>query len=56
VVRLGLPTTRGQSWALTLAATMTVSAIGYILIEKNRPNPQQESAPAGTIQHEGVPS
>jgi drug/metabolite transporter (DMT)-like permease len=55
VVRLGLPTTRGQSWAVTLAATMAVSAIGYILIEKNRPNPEPGSALAGAIQHEGVP-
>ena len=56
VVRLGLPTTRGQAWAVTFAATMAVSAIGYILIEKNRPNPEQGSTPAGAIQHEGAPS
>ena len=56
VVRLGLPATHGQAWVVTLAATMAVSAIGYILIERNRPNPEQGSAPAGAIQHEGVPS
>ena len=56
VERLGPPTTHGQAWALTLAATMAVSAIGYILIEKNRPTPEQGSTPAGAIQHNGVPS
>ena len=55
VVRLGLPTTHGQAWVVTLAATRAVSAIGYVLIERNRPNPQQGSTPAGAIQHEGAP-
>src|SRR5664279_2622517 len=56
VVRLGLSTTPGQAWAMTFAATMTVSAIGYILIARNRPSPEQGSASASTIQHQGVPS
>jgi hypothetical protein len=55
VLRLNPPTTPGQTWAVTLAATMAVSAIGYILIARNRPNPEQGSAPASTIQHHGVP-
>jgi hypothetical protein len=56
VERLSPPTTGGQAWAVVFAATMAVSAIGYILIAKNRPNPEQGSAPATTIQHDGVPS
>jgi uncharacterized membrane protein len=56
VTRLGVPTTRGQAWAVTFAATLAVSAIGYILIERNRPNPEPGSAPAGAIQQSGVPS
>jgi hypothetical protein len=42
--------------AMSGIATMTVSAIGYILIARNRPNPEQGSAAAGAIQHNGVPS
>jgi hypothetical protein len=52
----GLAPEAGQAWAVVFAATMAVSAIGYILIAKNRPNPEQGSAPATTIQHDGVSS
>lgn len=53
VLRLNLSTTPEQTWAVTFAATVTVSAIGYVLIERNRPDPDQGS-PAAT-QHEGAP-
>lgn len=55
-LRLNPPATPGRAWALTFVATVAVSAIGYILIARNRPNPEQGSAPAGAIQHNGVPS
>jgi uncharacterized membrane protein len=54
VIRLGPPMTSGQTWAATFAVTVTVSVIGYIVIEKNRPAPGQDPAVAGTIQQDGA--
>jgi uncharacterized membrane protein len=55
VLRLGPITTAGQAWAMTFAVTVTVSAIGYIVIERKRPIPDRGAA-ADSIQHDGVPS
>ena len=54
-IRLFPPTNWGQGWAVTFAATVTVSVIGYMIIERNRPIPEQGGA-ADTIQHDGAPS
>ncbi len=56
VIRLIPPTNSGQAWATTFAATVTVSVIGYMIIEQNRPIPEQGAPAANTIQHDGVPS
>ena len=56
VVRMGLPATRGQAWAVSFAVTIAATAIGYIISEKNRPIPEQGAAVANTMQHDGVPS
>jgi uncharacterized membrane protein len=55
VVRTGF-VTRGQGWLVSLAATVTVTAIGYVMIERNRPSPEQGATAAGTMQQDGVPS
>jgi uncharacterized membrane protein len=54
-IRLIPSTNSGEAWAVTFAATVTVSAIGYMIIERNRPIPEHGGA-ANTIQHDGVPS
>jgi uncharacterized membrane protein len=55
VVRTGF-VTRGQGWLVSLAATVTVTAIGYVMIERNRPSPEQGATAARTMQQDGVPS
>jgi uncharacterized membrane protein len=53
-IRLSPPASAGRAWAMTLAAAVTVSAIGYMVIERNRPIPEQGAA--GPMQQDGVPS
>jgi uncharacterized membrane protein len=57
VVRTSPLTTREQTWMVTAAATVIVSAIGYVLI--NRYRPASRSRPASSdavIQQDGVRS
>jgi hypothetical protein len=56
VVRTGFVTTRGQGWAVALACAVTVTVIGYVIIERNRPIPEQGAAAASSMQQDGVPS
>jgi uncharacterized membrane protein len=55
VIGLSPPQSPGQAWAMTLAVTVTVGLIGYMVIERNRPIPDSGPA-AGTMQRDGVPS
>ena len=55
-IRLSPPTSAGEGWATTLAATVTVCAIGYMVIERNRPIPEQGASAAATMQQDGAPS
>jgi uncharacterized membrane protein len=56
VVRTGLVTTQGQGWAVSFAVAVTVTVIGYVMIEKNRPIPEPGAAAANTMHQDGVPS
>jgi len=56
VVRAGHPATREWSWAVTAAITVLVTAVGYVLVDRYRPAAGSPSPPAGTTQHDGVPS
>lgn len=54
LVRLNPSRTPGQGWAMTFAATIAISGIGYIIIRKNRPIPRQKPGTVSAIQHEGA--
>ena len=55
-IRVIPPTKSVQVWATTFAATVIVSVIGYMIIERNRPIPDQGAPAANTMQQDGVPS
>lgn len=48
--------TRGQALMASAAATILVSAIGYVLIERHRPASELRSASGTAIPPDGVPS
>jgi hypothetical protein len=52
VIRVNPSRTPAQ--AMTFAATIAVSGIGYIIIRKNRPIPRQKPDPVSAVQHEGA--
>ncbi len=56
VVRTGFVATRGQGWLVAFACAVTVTAIGYVIIERNRPIPEQDTTAASSMQQDGVPS
>ena len=57
VIRMNPSRTAGQGWVMTFVATIAVSAIGYIVIRKNRPQPDSRAAiDVAAIQHDGAPS
>ena len=55
-IRVIPPTNSVQAWAATFAVTVIVSVIGYMIIERNRPIPDQGAPAANTMQQDGVPS
>lgn len=55
MVRMSTLATHGQAWAVTSAVTMTITAIGYMVIERNRPIPEQGASASATMQQDGVP-
>ena len=55
-IRLSPLTSPGQVWAMTLAATVTVTVIDYMVIERNRLIPEQGASAAATMQQDGAPS
>jgi len=56
VVRTIHLATRGQAWTVTAAAAIAVTAIGYVLIERNRPASESQPVRGNAIQHDGAPS
>jgi len=57
VVRTSHLTTREQTWMVTAAATVIVTAIGYVLINRYRPVSRSRLAPGdAVIQQDGVRS
>ncbi len=57
VVRTSHLTTREQAWTVTAAATMVVTAVGYVLINRYRPVSRSRPAPGdAVIQQDGVRS
>jgi hypothetical protein len=46
--------THEQGWAVSGGATVIVTAIGYVLIERCRPRPEARPADTAKLQHEGA--
>jgi uncharacterized membrane protein len=53
IVRISHLATRDLAWAVTSVTAITVTAIGYVLIERYRP--PSHPSPGDTIQRDGAP-
>src|ERR1700704_4129579 len=57
VVRTNPLATREQAWMVTAAASVVVTVIGYVLINRYRPVSRSQPTPSdATVQHDGVRS
>jgi uncharacterized membrane protein len=57
IVRTSHLATRQQAWTVTAATSVVVTVIGYVLINRYRPDSESQPAPSdATIQQDGVRS